>query len=372
MKDETETQFNRRKFLRNTTLGAVGATLLNVLPSSQAVAMASESYPDRTAALRHQAEREEFENFSRSFFEAYDSLNLDAFVDYFSDNASQQDATFGDLSVFSGVSSDQCSIHPKSELRRVFTFLFERFRINGGGVSKFIHATGNLKFGGAVDVKAMPNTFLRGGFDLISYLDIRDGKVIRRNDHWDAAQATPEDIAFIHPGGVPRQSCLAGLLPGDTGNAAPEMWHFTRALHAALSSGQVERVMRFFDEDALLVHPLLYRGSGGYGPFNRGIQIRGRKAIARFFRAVLPLLPDGKDSSLIHLVGGATGGGYEWKSGGIYSQQGIARNGIAGATAIDLYNDRIQRMSVKFDTLQMSPEQRDAARRTLATERLVA
>lgn len=371
MEDKVITEFNnRRKFLRNTALGAVGATLLGALPSSQAVAMPSKPDLDRDISLRHQAEQEEAENFCRSLFLAMDDLDVEGFLGFFSDENYQQDIILGDFSDLLGGTFAHCSLYPKSEFRSVVSALFARIG-RPGRLMKFIHSTGSIKYGVAVDLHTMPNSFFMGGVDLVSYIDIRDGKIVRRNDYYDTAELTPADIAFVHPGGVPRQSCLAGPLPGDIGHASSEMWNFTHALHGALSSGHVGRVLQFFDEDALLIHPLLYRGSGGYGPFNRGIQIRGRKAIARFFQAVLPLLPDGKDSSLIHLIGGATGGGYEWKSGGIYSQQGIARNGIPGVTAIDLYGDRVQRMSVKFDTLQMLPEQRDAVRRALADECLV-
>jgi hypothetical protein len=83
------------------------------------------------------------------------------------------------------------------------------------------------------------------------------------------------------------------------------------------------------------------------------------------FDAGLPLFPDAKGSTVLHVVGGKPGGGYEWKSGGIYAKQGLTRSGIRGATSITLWGDRITRMSVKFDTIQMTKDQREALKKRL-------
>ena len=52
-------------------------------------------------------------------------------------------------------------------------------------------------------------------------------------------------------------------------------------------------------------------------------------------------------------------------SGRHYAHTGIDRTGLAGCTAVDLFGRRIQRMSVKFDTFQMSPKQYDDVRAAL-------
>ena len=102
--------------------------------------------------------------------------------------------------------------------------------------------------------------------------------------------------------------------------------------------------------------------------FNRGTQLRGKAAIERFLTAALPLLPDGASSTIVNVVGGRTGGGIEWKAGGRYARQGLARDGIRGVTALDLFDGRVQRMSVKFDTMQMTDEQRAAIVRVMGTK----
>jgi len=371
MEEQSRQRLSRRVFFGRAAAGAAaGTTLAGVLSSGTAAATSLRKGGD-IAVVRQQAEREAFEVLTRSFFEAYDSFDLDRFMSFFHEDAYQQDVALGDLSAFGGPSDGSCSVHPKGPLRQLFAPLFQLFPTTAGGITKFIHATGSVRYGGAVDLKILGNTFFTSGFDGMSYVDIRDGKIFRRNDHWDTAQVSPQDIAIIHPGGQPRLSCEALPQPGDIANASPDFYQFVRSFSGALASWSLDHVFQFLSDDVHLIHPLLSRVSGAYGPFNRGIQIRGRKAVARFFRAAGRALPDGEGSSLIHVAGGSSGGGFEWRSGGVTAQQGIARNGIHGVTAIDIHDGRIERLSVKFDTLQMTPQQRDSIRRALADEGLV-
>lgn len=370
MSSKSATEVSRRRFLRNVALGSAGATLFDAATGD--VAASDRQDVDCDTLPRVEAQREEFEILCRAVLEAYDSLDLQTYLSFLTDDVSQQDATIGDLDAFAGnPPSARCSVFPRSQLEQVLTPFFERFRITAGGLSKFMYASGSAQYGGAAETKVLANTYFRGGLDELAYFEIKNGKFSRRNDYWDSAQLTPEDIAFLHPGGVPRLSCEPGPVAGEVANAATEMVDFARALHRALSAGDVGRVLQFFDDSAQLLHPLLHTGPGTYGPFNRGIKVQGLRAIGRFFRAVLPVLPDGKSSTLVHITGGASGGAFEWKAAGIYSSQGLSRTGIAGATAIDLFGSKIQRMSVKFDTLQMTPQQRGAIARALGGECLV-
>jgi len=143
------------------------------------------------------------------------------------------------------------------------------------------------------------------------------------------------------------------------------MTSFVQMFHEALRQGRPEKVAEFFTEDALYVNPLIHQGAVGYGNFDQSIQIRGRQLIARLLQATSHLLPDCKDSKLTHIVGGPAGGGFEWKAGGIYNYTGLDRTGLVGCTALDLFGNRIQRMSVKFDTFQMSAKQYDNIRSAL-------
>jgi len=375
---KTDSAPSRRTFFKNIAVGAAaGVTLASVFPAGAAAIGAipdsaswdREKDCDNDLLLRQQAQLEEIDDLTRAAFVAVDQLDLDAWMSFFSDDVVGQDGILGNLSDVIGSPQPlpACGAHPKTQYREFFQLMFTRVG-TPGRFFKFIHATGSAQYGAAVDVHVMPNTFFNNGVDIISYLTIRGGKVIRRNDYYDTAELSPQDIGFIHKDGIPRFSCLAGPAPGDVANASPDYLSFVRAFHHALAAGDVTKVVQFFDDDALLIHPLLFRGSGAYGPYNRGIQIRGLKAIARFFGRVLSVLPDGRNSFVTHAAGGAAGGGYEWLGGGIYAQQGIARTGINGVTAIELHKRKIARLSVKFDTLQMTIEQREAIRGALARE----
>jgi len=364
-------RLQRRGFLRLATLGGVGAAFMDAVPAATVDSSSRQHCDD--LLLVQQAESEEVEDFSRACFVAMDQLDLDGWFSFFSDDVIGQDAILGDMTDLYGGPGPlpNCSLTPKSLYRAFSQNMFAKVGIPGRFM-KYTYAAGSMQYGAAVDLHVMPGTFFNNGVDIVSYLTIRGGKIVRRNDYYDTAELAPEDIAFVHKNGIPRFSCLAGPAPGDVANASPEYLSFVRGFHRALSAGDVTRVLQFFDDDALLVHPLLFRGSGTYGPYNRGIQVRGLKALARFFGRVLSVLPDGRNSSLMHVAGGSAGGGYEWLGGGIYAHQGIARTGINGVTSLELRNRKISRLSVKFDTIQMTVEQRDAIRGALAGECLVA
>jgi len=377
-------EIGRRDFLQAASLGAVGAGLLSTLPSSGIAGAPSSRGPDHDDLARQQADREAAYNFAQDLFLTMDDLDAQKWISFFSPDVLGQDPILGEIPQLFGVTGTlgaaiECSLTPAATYEAFAAFIMGRV----GRPGRFIkcpYVTGNVNFGIVADIHPLAGSFFSVGVDCISMMTIRNGKIVRRADYYDTAELAGVDVNIVHANNTPRFSCLAGPPPGDTANASHEMLEFTHSLHDALSSGQAHRVLPFFADDALLIHPLLYSdtspvlsvGTGGYGPFNRGIQIRGRQAIARFFGAVLPLLPDGKSSSLVHIIGGATGGGYEWLAGGLYSQQGIARTGISGGTSVDLFGGTIRRMHVKFDTLQMTPQQRVAVQQELTRLDLVA
>src|SRR5207245_6291155 len=110
----------------------------------------------------------------------------------------------------------------------------------------------------------------------------------------------------VHPGGMPRRAsaCVANSTPGDSLHASKEMLTFARRLHEALSSRRVDHAVNLFGESAVFIHPMLHEGPPGYDVFNRSIQVRGKNAIRQLLHALLPLLPDGADSTLVNVVGG--------------------------------------------------------------------
>jgi len=245
-----------------------------------------------------------------------------------------------------------------------------------------------MRYGAIAEYVDLKNTFYgTNGITIQTVFDLDGGLIARDTDYWDSRELAESDIVgpadttnvalplgAVHPGGVP----LSGPPPVPPGNvqlttgvtgrpsASDEMIEFAKEFHDALSHGSVHEIADFFTEDALYVNPLIHQGPVNYGNFDQGIQIRGLNLIVALLKATVDALPDCRRSSLVHIVGGPAGGGFEWRAGGIYTKTGIDRTGLVGCTALDLFNGRIYRMSVKFDTFQMSTTQYEDIRTALA------
>jgi len=364
---------SRRNLLRTGAIGAAGITLAGASKLGIAAAPVAPQCSNPEQDL--QAKREEVEAFFRDYYDARDMLDVDRFMSHWADSATSDDIVLN--------ANGPCATpQAKANVRAGSVRLFGNLKAPGH-LARFVHAVGDMKYGVVAEWVLVAGSFFKSPADLLNVFNLDGGLISYKPDYWDSGQLTSTEIFStdpaikegvanpaipVHPGGVPRQGKCTTEYPLNTRYASPEMLAFMTKFHAALSSGSAGRIVRYFTDDALYINPVLrlHQGDTGYGPYNRGIQIRGQKMIARMFDAVLPLLPDAKDSTVLHVVGGTPGGGYEWNSGGIYAKEGLTKSGIRGATAIDLFGDRITRMSVKFDTMQMSQDQRDAIRRALA------
>lgn len=255
-----------------------------------------------------------------------------------------------------------------------------------GHFSRFYNVAGDLRYGAIVEYVNFRNTFFStNGMTVQTVFDLDGGLVLRDIDYWDSGELGSSDIVGptnttgvaaplgpIHPGGIPRTGAVAppGQIALSTNanggpSASPSMIRFVSAFHDAMRSGSARELGSFFTEDALLIHPLIHQGPFLYGNYDQTIQIRGRDLIIRFFESVLNLLPDGRDSKLNHIVGSMAGGGFEWKAGGVYEGTGLDRSGLVGCTSLNLFDNRIQRMGVRFDTFQMPRNYYDAVKRAL-------
>jgi ketosteroid isomerase-like protein len=340
---------DRRSFLRSATIGIAGAATWH--SSARGEPFAQSGSPTLQS---DQAQREEVEAFGRSLYEAKDSLDAPRFASHFAEPHIYQDAA---LSGHCGALAT-----PQALQERYASGVFKRVG-TPGKLCRFIHATGDTRYGVMAEVANLPKTFFDAplGFDMLVVLEMKEGRICRNTDYWDSQQLGAA-LVPLHPDGKPRErpACTPNTLPGDVPHASKEMLDFARSFHDAMASGRADRVLRFFADDALFVHPLLHSGPPGYAIFLRGIQVRGKDAIGRVMKAALAMMPDGSDSALVNVIGGATGGGFEWKAGGAFARQGLMRDGIRGATSLDLFGGRIQRMSVKFDAMQMTDGQRAA------------
>jgi SnoaL-like domain len=334
----------RRLFLRAGVAAAAGLAASSVDAFASAAA---------AQANQDQDQRETVEAFVRGLYDAKDRLDARQFASYFADPHDYLDPVLGYCAV---------SESPTAVADRYGTGMFKRIAVPGR-LCRFLHATGDMRYGIVAECANLPGGVFADGCDLMAVMGLKDGRISRNIDYWDSRQLGA-GAAAVHPNGTPRQrdACTPSVIPGDPPHASREMLDFARRFHDALAAGRADRVTKFFTEDALFIHPLLHRGSAGYEVFNRGTQLRGKAAIERFLQRA-QLLPDAANSTIVNVVGGKTGGGIEWKAGGLYARQGLARDGISGATAFDLFDGLVQRMSVKFDAMQMTAAQRAAIAR---------
>ena len=85
--------------------------------------------------------------------------------------------------------------------------------------------------------------------------------------------------------------------------AAPPLDDVAAALSRALAAGDAAAAAALFSPDCV-VEDMTLRS-----------QLRGRLALERYLERALPALPYGVGSELRHVLGGGSGGGYEWKRG---------------------------------------------------------
>ena len=376
-------RLDRRSVLRLGTASVLmsGATVL-LADLTTAKAFASPSSPDQSSLpqdIKSQIRHEEAWAFFRSVYDSLDLADVQGFVSHFlqSNLFVFQDATVGFN--FAGY----------QQFAGAFASLIGGLgsALGPGRSSKLFHVTGDLRYGAVIEHVFPQNTFFStNGITIQTVIDMSDGFISRNLDYWDSRELGQSDIiggtatssvavpfGAVHPGGVPlsvpppappSNVALASGVDGRA-SAAPAIVGFVKKLTDALSQGSVGDVLSFFTEDALYVNPIIHQGPAFYGNFDQTIQIRGLRLLRAFFEAVLDLLPDGRASTLVHVVGSAAGGGFEWKAGGPYAATGLDRSGLAGSTALDFSGSKIRRMSVKFDTFQMPVASYDLIRAEL-------
>ena len=368
--------FNRRFFICSGAAAAVALPAASILKGPPAYA----SQPANSQLVADQVQRERVWAFFRSFYSDKDNVDVPGFLSHFvqSSQDKYQDAVLN------------LTLAGYDEIASTFTSALNTVggKFGKGQFSKIFRATGDMRYGAIAEYVDLKNTFYgTNGITIQTVFDLDGGLIARDTDYWDSRELGESDIVgpadttdvavplgAVHPGGVP----LSGPPPVPPGNvqlttgvtgrpsASEEMIEFAKEFHDALSHGSVHEIAEFFTEDALYVNPLIHQGPVLYENFDQGIQIRGLSLIVDLLRATLATLPDCRRSSLVHIVGGPAGGGFEWKAGGIYAKTGIDRTGLVGSTALDLFQGRIQRMSVKFDTFQMSTTQYEDIRTALA------
>ena len=155
-----------------------------------------------------------------------------------------------------------------------------------------------------------------GEIRTLAAIDIKDGKVVRWIDYWDGRHFGA-DLA-------PKMRTVADQFPTDfkestvPDNAAPTIRAAAGQLEAALAGNDAKGATALFSSDAV------------YEDMTLRAQVLGRLAIERYLGRALAKLPAGAGSSLLNVVGGDKGGGYEWQAAPAYRPS--VRRGISAIT----------------------------------------
>ena len=375
---------SRRPLLRSTAATALGFS------SAGLVAGRADARPFSPSSLaddvNDQVQREKAWAWGRGWFGAQDNCDGNGYLSYFLESSQTflQDATVNHNIGYPTIAATFPAFLNLASAT-----------LGPGRVSKLFHITGDVRYGLVAEHVYLKDVFTStNGYTTQTILDLDSERIVRNTDYWDSRELDQADLTgptntagvvepfgTIHPGGTPLFA--SSLLPPPPGNVAlatgatgrasvsAEMLDFIQNFHGALQGGSLRQILSFFASNATYVNPLIHQGPVLYGNFNQTVQIRGRNLIANFFAAALEALPDCRDSKLIHAVGGSGGGGFEWKAGGLNGSTGIDRMGLNGCTALDLFDGKIQRMSVKFDTYQLDVRVYDAIRAVLSAAGVV-
>ena len=162
-------------------------------------------------------------------------------------------------------------------------------------------------------------------------IDIKDGKIVRWVDYWDGRHFGAELAVKLRTPSDKFPTDLKGATVPD--NATPKIRAAADTLHAAFASNDAKAAAALFSSDAV------------YEDMTLRTQILGRLAIERYLGRALDKLPAGTGSSMLHVVGGDMGGGFEWQTAPAYRT--TVRHGIT-AIALDP-EGKVSRLTTLWD-----------------------
>lgn len=168
-----------------------------------------------------------------------------------------------------------------------------------------------------------------GELRILGAVDFDDGKIVRWVDYWDSIDFDNDLYDTLR---TPGDAFPVDFKEGSIGvNAAPALVDLATALQQAFGASDAPAVSALLSYDAV------------YEDMALRSQLLGRSAIERYLAATLDTAPQGKDSTLRHIVGGPAGGGFEW----------IAAPGstvAGGITALEVdHTGRVSRLTTVYD-----------------------
>jgi len=250
---------------------------------------------DTTHATREAAE------FFHSFFTAKNRHDVDATMNHFSKTTlTYMDATLG------------WPFYTYDALKDVFVQYMPKWPPSGLSYPTLILGDQQSALVAFTDT---PELF-GGEIRILAAIDIKDGKVIRWIDYWDGRHFGAELAAKLRTPADKFPTDFKESTAPD--NAAPTIRAAAGTLQTALAGNDAKSATVLFSSDAV------------YEDMTLHTQVLGRLAIERYLGRALDKLPAGVGSSLLHVVGGDMGGGYEWQAAPDY--RASLRRGISAIT----------------------------------------
>lgn len=173
-----------------------------------------------------------------------------------------------------------------------------------------------------------------GEIHALACVDFRDGHIVRWIDYWDSASFQPAVLEAM-TASVPAYPEELGEREIDRA-ADPAIEAASTRFHEALVSGGVGL-------SDLLTYDVVYED------MSARLQLIGRSAVLGYLTRVIELIPFGPGAELIHVVGGPSGGGYEWK--------GTPASDVPrGLSALELDEiGAISRITTVYDSAKFGP-----------------
>jgi ketosteroid isomerase-like protein len=144
----------------------------------------------------------------------------------------------------------------------------------------------------------------------ISVVDIRDGRFIRWIDYWDGRHFGIAALEGFRSPPSTFPSDFGWSLPGE--NASSKLKRTVSELALSLGRGNYQDAARLFDENGVLEDLTLHTA------------VAGPQSIAGYLQRAVSTLPNGLGASVRHVVGGDTGGAYEWTNSGGPVPRGVS------------------------------------------------
>ena len=174
-----------------------------------------------------------------------------------------------------------------------------------------------------------------GELRILAAIDFADGKIVRWVDYWDS---TAYDTGLYQQFRTPADRFPADLGDAQVDNRADSaLIEAATALHRGFAAADPSAAAAAMHTDVVLADMALRT------------QVIGRIEVTRYLERVLGQVPYGQASTLRHVVGGHSGGGFEWTAG-----PGAAQ--LAGITALELDDDGlITAITSVYDSVQIDP-----------------